>query len=368
MASRRHAGDPSPYQRASDRRWVYALPAGYHGGKRRRRTVTARTLRELRPKMTQLRKEVAAGVDPEQWTIEKWLRHWHQRIIRREVAPRTWEVYGGYIENWLIPRLGRKRLGDLRPPDVRDLLDHMEDRGKSPRTRQQAYAVLHKAMQDAMNDQMVYENAVSRVKRPRAGSTHHPALRVSEGRRLLEVAPSSAERARWLCALLLGLRQGEALGLRWEDVHLDDAAPWVLIHQTAQRQKGVGVVIKATTKSNVARHIPLSGPLAVVGEALRQYRHELGGVGFVWRGDRPVPPERDWRTWRDGLSAAGLPMVSLHGARATAEAWLEESGVPRRTISDVLGHAQTSTTDAHYHRVTIEGITAGLANGRRALE
>lgn len=352
------------YYRKSDGRWVATIEAGYAGGVRKRRTVTAATRRELIPKLARARKAAQAGVSGEAMTVQAWMEHWLDRVAAKRVQPRTLAGYRGYTSTWIVPHLGRKRLADLRVTDVAAMLAVMEDAGRSEATRRQAYAVLHAALAVAVREQRVVENVAARVDRPRGGKVAPPALTVAQAQQLLAgPLPGSAEAARWWVALLAGLRQGEALGLRWEDVHLDDGQPWLWVHQTAQARKGEGMVVKSVPKSGKARAVAL---LPEVTGALRAYRTEHGGVGYVWGGERLLRPEMDHRAWKDALAAAGLPVRSLHSARATAETWLDSLGVPPRTVSDMLGHASLAMTSA-YHRASVATQAAGLASARTAL-
>jgi len=371
----RQKGEGGIYQRASDGRWVGVVEGGYVPGpggepKRVRRTVTAPTKRALMPKFERLKKEVAAGVTGESLTVEQWVNVWHKRGRSPKgdpLAPRTLAVYRGYLDQYVIPTIGRHKLTALRAHDVQGMLDWMEAQGKSGTTRRQAFSIIRRALEVALQEQRVIDNVAARLTRPRADGEAHEALTVTQAQKVIDAAPSSLDRARWLLALHVGLRQGEALGLRWEDVHLDDPVPWLAVTQQVQRLKGEGLVVRDTTKSHKPRVIPLVQALGHVAPALRELRTELGGVGYVIGGSIPVTPRRDWGLWREALAAVGLPNVPLHGARRTAREYLDQQGTPHRTISDILGHAETQITDTVYHAITMEGLVAQMGKSR-ALE
>lgn len=365
--ARRHKGEGGMYQRASDGRWVGVVDVGIVGGKRTRRTVTARTRRELAPKLDRLKREVAAGVSGDAFTVRQWLDHWHTQAAR-DLAPRTWEVYRSYLDQYVIPTVGHHRLTDIRASHVRGMLDWLDEQGRSAATRRQAYSILRRALQVAYDEQRVMENVAARIRRPRPEKRHHAALTIPQARALLDATPSSADRARWLLALHVGLRQGEALGLVWADVHLEGPLPWLLVHQQVQRIAGRGLMVKVGTKSGPGRRVLLTHALGHVADELRRHRSEHGGVGFVFGGASPVSPRRDYGLWQEALTVAGLPMLPLHGARSTARDYLDEQGVPPRTISDVLGHATTTITDTVYHRVTMENLAVQMEKSQAALD
>ena len=384
MTPRREKGEGSIYQRHDHPtcsplvngerakhkckgRWASSVEDGYdRHGKRRRRVVTAKTRREVVDKLARIKREKAAGVTGDSLTVAQWVDLWHAQA-ERDLTPRTWGEYRGYLNRYTIPILGHHRLDALRAHHVKSMLRELEERGLSASTQRQAYAVIRRALQVATDEQRVVENVAARIPRPKVEKNHHPALTVSQARTLLSSCPSSADLARWMLALVVGMRQGEVLGLEWADVHLGDDPPWILVHQQAQQITGRGVVVVPYTKGGVDRPrvIPLTGALDVVAHALRTHRTEHGGTGYVIGGARgPVRPRHDWGLWKDALAANGLPDVPLHGARATAEQWMDEAGVPQQTRTDILGHATTQMTQSTYHRATLETITAGLAKSR----
>lgn len=382
MTPRREKGEGSIYQRHDHPtcpplidgeraehkckgRWASSIEDGYdRHGKRRRRVVTAKTRREVVDKLARIKREKAAGVTGDNLTVAQWVDLWHAQA-ERDLTPRTWHGYRGYLDRYVVPILGHHRLDALRAHHVSGMLRELDQGGLSASTRRQAYAVLRRALQLAADEQRVMENVAARVPRPKAEKNHHPALTVSQARQLLAACPSSADLARWMLALVVGMRQGEVLGLEWADVHLDDDPPWMLVHQQAQQIPRRGVVIREHTKTDRPRVIPLAGALEVVAQALRVHRTEHGGTGYVIGGPAgPVPPRRDWGLWKEALAACGLPDVPLHGARATAEQWMDEAGVPQQTRTDILGHATTQMTQTVYHRATMETMIAGLSKSR----
>src|SRR5215471_12749638 len=100
---RRHKGEGSIYQRASDGRWIGVVDLGWVGGKRVRKTVTALTLRDLRPKLKAMRERIDRGVITDDSTVEQWLTHWLDDIASKKVRDRTLAGYRGYVAQWLVP-------------------------------------------------------------------------------------------------------------------------------------------------------------------------------------------------------------------------------------------------------------------------
>lgn len=359
MTGRGIKGEGSMYQRASDGRWVGVVDLGWVGGRRVRKTVSAPTLRELRPKFKALKRQTDQGVLADDMTVEQWLAYWVQDVA--DVRQRTRDGYRGYITTWLVPQLGKYRLDRLRPEHIRALHKAMEKEGKSDATRRQAHAILRSALAAALLERKIEWNPAQVTKPPPVGKTHRKPLTLEQALQViasLDAHRDPAAASRWLCALLEGVRQGEALGLRWEDVDLDGHR--LHIRQAIQRQKGRGLVVVEPKSATSKRGIPMLDP---VHYALTQHA-QAGTEGYVWGGPAPLDPRRDWQAWRDMLDAAGVPGVALHAARNTTASLLDRAGVSMKVISEILGHAQISVTQSAY----VHGDESRHVEGMAALQ
>lgn len=372
MAGRRTRGEGSIYQRESDGRWVGVVDLGWVGGKRIRRTVTAATLRELRPKFKALKELVERGVLTDEMTVEEWMSHWLDKIAPHAVKPRTLSTYRGYTETWIVPTLGRRKVRDLRPDHVRAMHEAMRQAGRSETTTRQAHMILRKALADAVHERRIPYNPAEVVKAPRAAKVTHGVLSELEARALLALLTEYGDDGLWwvtsryLVALVQGLRQGEALGLRWEHVDLTPGREVLHLRQAIQRQKGNGlVVVPLKTKESVGegRDVPL---LAEVAYALHRHR-ETAPDGYVWGGERPMDPRRDWDVWKGLLWSAGCEDHPLHAARATSASVLDAAGVSLKTIAEILGHSQITTAWTHYVYSDDRQKREGLESGWRSL-
>lgn len=341
MAQRRITGEGSIYQRKSDKRWVGVVDMGWIGGKRVRKTVTAATLKELRPKFDRLKDQVKSGVADENMTVEQWMEKWLRDVAGEKNRPSTLRTYGMYTEKWINPHIGKMKLGKLRPDHVRTLMATMRDAGKSDATRRQVLAILRRALAVAENDSLIASNPAAKVDAPSVGQGSHGKFTLLEARKILAVLDAEGVNAsRWTCALLAGLRQGEALGLRWENVDLERRR--ILVSQAVQQVKGKGLQVVPLKSQASYRSVPMVMP---VYEALVR---ETNREGYVWGGEKPTGPRRDWQAWVDLLKLAGVEHRPLHAARATCGSLLLEAGVPDKIIAEILGHSQVKITQDHY--------------------
>jgi len=255
------------------------------------------------------------------------------------------------VRTWLIPHLGRHRLDKLKPDHVRALYARMEAEGKSDATRRQAHAILRRALVVAEREGLIMRNPAALVDPPPVGQNHHVPLTLEQARQVIAVLPAEppAMAARWLCALLEGMRQGECLGLRWEDVDLDGRR--LYIRQEIYRIKGKGI-IEADPKSRTSkRPIPMLDAVAYLLDSLPH-------VGeYVFYGGK-MDSRKDWAAWKALLVKAGVcpadmalgDMPALHAARGTTASLLDAAGVSDKVTSEILGHSSVQITrDAYIH-------------------
>lgn len=164
--------------------------------------------------------------------------------------------------------------------------------------------------------------------------------------------------AAFVLAIAMGLRRGEIVGLRWQDIDLENRV--LLVRQQVQRRRGV--LYNDETKGRRSRAVPLP---AMCIAPLRWHRmrqrtaYAAGGIGwtpdsyvFATRTGRPIEPRNVHRSFVRVSEAAGLRLVRLHDARHGCATLLTAAGVAPRVVMEILGHSQISLTmDVYTHVV-----------------
>ncbi|MDW8060025.1 MAG: tyrosine-type recombinase/integrase [Thermomicrobium sp.] len=362
--ARRGRGEGSIFQRSSDNLWVAVLDLGIVDGKRRRLTFYGKTKREAREKLEAAKAKLVRGlpVEPERETVATFLERWLETTARPSLAPRTYESYRMIIFRHLIPALGRIRLVQLTPFDVQGYLNAKLAAGLSPRTVAYHRAVLRAALNDALSWGLVARNVAALADPPKQVKRERRYLSPGEAQRLLESIAGHKLEPLVVTALGLGLRLGELLGLRWEDI--DEAAGVVYPRYQVQRIRGQGLVLRELKTRTSARPIPLP---AVVAEALRRQRARVAemrlAAGPAWREHglvfpssvgTPREPRAVAREWHELRRAIGMEWLNLHGLRHGLAALLAARGVHPRVAMEILRHSQFSLTMEVYTAVAPE--------------
>lgn len=332
--------------------WRATLDLGSAGGKRRRVTVQRPTKRELMEARDELLARLHVGISPAVITVEEWLDRWMQTA---QIKPTTKQGYESKIKTWLIPYLGSIRLQALTSLDVRALVDVMDDADRAPATIRQAIAILKRALTIAERDRLIAHNPAKHVELPKGPRNPHAILTPEQARAVIDHATEADERARLMVALMVGLRQGEALGLRWSDVDLH--AGVIRVHQTANWIGGRWVRQDTAKTEGSTRDVRMA---AALSEALLIHRgdswSELAPVFDAGDGE-PTKPWVDHDIWKSACRRAGVPEVPLHGARGTLETMLIHAGVTITDSAAMLGH-DPLTAQRHYAHATQASQTA----------
>jgi integrase len=344
-------------------RWIAQLAIGPRGQQLKiRRTRVTRA--EAQAALAELR-EQRRPPSATKLTVGAYLERWVADV--RNLRPATRHAYANAIDYHLSPAIGSIRLADLSPLHVESMLASVGET-VSPKTLRNVHAVLRRALAMAVRAGLLTRNVASRefVDAPRVPVEEPRALSLAEVHRLLAVVRGDRLEALFVLAIGTGLRQGELLGLAWEDVELSALVPAlpgssgtgggsrVNVRRELVRRNGRYFRDELKTRTS-RRAVPLS---AAVVAALAAHRERVIAAGFVPTATGPLftnlrggPLNGGWVTHRFYalLAEAKItPRLPFHNLRTTYASTLAEAGVPEVQIARLLGHAQTTTTRKHY--------------------
>ena len=375
---RRDAGDGSIFQR-SDGRWVARLrdSAG------RPRYLYARDRAHAKQRLSEALTVVHTGqpLPDQRVTFGRYLLDWVAGLGAASMKPRTVAYYERYVRRHLLTSdLAQKPLARLEPADLRRLYAAKLGSGLSSTSVHHIHAVIHVALQRAMDDGILGRNVaalVGRSNRPKVRRVEMKTIAAGdEPRRFLEAAKGERLEALLVLALTTGMRRGELLALRWKDVDLDRGTLAVTGSLQGESRSTLNI---ATPKSGKSRSVAL-GTVAVT--ALRDHRKRQAKeqllVGSEWRdlalvfatefGDF-LSPTTLRLALRRSLTRAGLPTIRFHDLRHSAATLMLSRGVHPKMASEMLGHSTIAITLDLYSHVTAnmqrqaaDAIDAALAD------
>ena len=358
MSAHRRGNGEGTILKRKDGRWAAAIVLDDGS----RKWIYGKTRRAVARRLTKILRDVAEGrpVINERLTVGEYMNRWLYDVAKQRTRPMTWRGYEHLVRMHILPTLGRVRLAKLTPQHVHSLVAHKTREGRlAPRTVQYMHSVLRAALNQAIRWRMVHYNAAALVSAPRGARLEPKVLTPEEARRLLESARGDRLEALYSVALALGLRQGEALGLKWSDVDLD--AGILRVRRAAQRipHQGTQLVETKTVRSRRTLVMP-----PVVISALRSHRArqnlERLAAGERWI-DNDLVFASQLGTLADGpnithrfqrlLQKAGLRPMRFHDLRHACASLLLVQGVHPRVVMETLGHSQISLTMNTYSHV-----------------
>ncbi len=369
--SRQDYGSGSIAER-SPGRWQVTVSSGRdpRTGKRQRRRFTVLGVRRdaqqaLREALRQRDSGLMTSAD--KVAVGEWLTAWLARHdAEGHISPRTHDRYRGILERHLIPGLGRLRLQQLRPDHLADLKAQWlsgdgDGQPLAGATIHKHFVVLRQALADAVTAGVILRNPADAVSAPSAkATTERRALTEDEIANLLTASRGSRYDAPIRITLATGMRQGELLAIRWEDMDLD--AGLVTVRRTLSYVSGE-IMFRAPKTANSRRTIEISGPTIQLLRAhrIRQAEHRLQ-LGTLWQENGLVFPSligTPWlarpfyRGYRGVLARSEIrdvASVNWHTLRHTAASQWLRRGADVFSVSRRLGHASAAfTMDVYAH-------------------
>ena len=288
-------------------------------------------------------------------TIGSFLLSWLEEEHKYNIAHSTYKRYRALLVHHINPVINELELQKVIPSDISLVLTRMRESGQSPRSQQQARALLSVALGEAENKGYITANPVKKVRIPINRVKEIDPLGIEDVKRLLETYKGTYLSSRLHIALLAGLRQGEALGLRWQDIDFDSAT----LEVRNQVQKIDGHLELTGLKTDRSRRVIAltEGSLA----SLEQHRQIIESMktvsGDSWQENDLVFPHidgtfhpaiLDYNAWKRCLRLCGIKQRRLHDARHTAATLMYAQGVGIEVISRALGHSSSAITSKLY--------------------
>ena len=364
MAKKRGNGEGSIYK-SKDRPGYRASYTVQTAKGPKRRYVSGKTRREVEEKLTKAKAERDGGLvfDAGNLTMGEYLDRWLSDSVRDAVKQSTFENYEYVVRRHLRPSLGRTKLKVLAPAQVQGLYRAKLDSGLSARTYQLIHTVLRKALKQAVRWELVPRNVTDAVTTPKLAKGATKGIRVlnaDQARNLLGAARGDRLEALYVLAITAGLREGELLGLRWQDVDLEGATLSVRQQLTRTKKDGLCFTTPKSPKSRRSVRLTRSAVEALERHRRRQLedKSRLAGLwqdtGLVFTSTTGTPLDvgnLTYRSFRPLLEQADLSRIRFHDLRHTCATLLLSKNVNPKVVQERLGHANISETMDTYSHV-----------------
>ena len=375
MAKRRAKGEGNIRKR-SDGRWEGRYTAGHDPktGKPISKNVLGKTQAEVKEK---LKRAIADAEKLDfsktgQYTVGQWMDVWFENYAKVKVRPSSHQTYQGYIAHHIKPRIGGIPLEKLTTLDLQKLYTELledgrvvrkesekQPKGLSPKTVRNINQIISSAMDQAVAQKLILTNPTDGCALPKVEHKEMKTLSANQLGAFLHAAKNSGVYEMYYFELATGLRRGELLGLKWEDVDWERRT--VRICRQVARINGEIVEAPLKTK-NSYRTISLGdGAIEVLKE---QEKKTSDAYIFPSPNGGPISPDSVQNMLNRVLKRAGLPKIRVHDLRHTFATLALQNGVDIKTVSGMLGHYSAGfTLDTYTHVTTPAQIEAANTMG-----
>lgn len=348
--------------------WYVVLDLGRDdNGKRQQKWISARkelnlpkpaTKKQAEELLIKLLKDLQDGTyfEPSEITLKDYLEKWLEDYCKPNLKQTTFDSYESFIRLHIAPTIGKIKLKDLRPAQVQKLYNQKMTE-LSSRSVRYIHSILHKAIKQAVKWEYIHRNVIEAATPPSLKQKEKQPWDTNQVKTFLEAAKAERLYPLFLLAVMTGMRRGEILGLKWDDI--DFANGIISVKRSIVRtSKGQTVGDLKTEKSK--RAITISETVLQVLKAHHVAQaQELLAVGQKntesWVFTREADPRPPYPTHMNDIlkriiAKANLPKISFHDLRHTHATMLLSQGVNPKIVQERLGHSNISVTmDVYSH-------------------
>ena len=369
MAKRNAQGAGSIRER-KDGLWEARYTVGRNPatGKQVRKSVYGKTQQEVRKKLTAITSDLDNGVftEPSKLTFGNWLKIWLDEYCG-SIKPRTKSLYENCIEYRIKPFLGSVKLQKLKPAMIQkfynDALNGKQDNKKaiSPKTVKNLHGIVHKALQQAVEIGYIKLNPAAVCVLPKVQKAKINPMDEQQTKLFIKAIANEPLRRLFLVALFTGMREGEVIGLTWDNVDLKNGT----IYITQQLQRHDGEYKLMPPKNSKSRLIvPAPYIMDILKEeqtAQKENRLKAGPLwenkkGFVFTNAIGGHYSQQYvhKKFKNVVQSIEMPSLRFHDLRHTYAVAAIRAGDDIKTVSEKLGHASVAFTLDIYGHVTDE--------------
>ena len=372
MAKRRGNNEGSITKR-KDGRWQGYVIVGYNSetGKPKKKYFYSKLRKEVQMKIEETRERVKSQTyrDIAKVTVAEWFSTWLNDYMKPSLRKTTWESYRYQVDGHIIPNLGHLKLIELQTHHLQNLYNEKlesgrldgRDGGLSPKSVRYIHTVIHSCLEQAKKENKIAINPASTVKLPKYQKPDIRYMKNEEIRDFLTQAKDSKFYIAFYLALTTGMRRGEILALRWQDIDLDNHK--VSVNQSLVRVKEGGLIFQEPKTKLAKRTINISSHLfsllqdhkerqnIVIKSEGKNYRSDLDLI-FCNNLGEPICPRNFTRHFERLLKKAGLDRIPFHSLRHTYSTICLQEKVDIKTIQENLGHHSSAFTMDVYSSVT----------------
>lgn len=339
-------------------------------GKKKQQWVSVKgTKKEAEKRLAELLHQLDNGtfMKPSKTTLGEYLERWLKDYVWPNLAPRTSEGYETIVHQHLIPKLGNFSLTQLKPEHLQKYYSEMLRGGRcdslcglSAQTIRHHHTALHKALQTAVEWELLSRNVADAVRPPHAERPEMHTWGENDITSFLEAAKNTPYYALFYTALFTGMRRSELLALRWQDI--DFILSQVYVSRSLHQLRDGSFVFRSPKTAKGRRTVALPpSAILVLNEHRKKQELERAMLGIPLTDDdlvfshldgKPIRPNTITRAWTILATHTGLKVIRFHDARHTHASLMLKQGIHPKIVQERLGHSSIAITLDTYSHVS----------------
>lgn len=372
MSKKRGSGEGT-ISRRKDGRWAAAVTTGYGlDGQQKRKFYYGKTRQEVAEKLREAINNQSMGIviDSKNINLQQWLTTWLNEYKKPSIRQTSYAYYSYVIDNYICYEdgIGHIKLKDLRPDQLQKLYNDTLKQDFSPSTVKIMHILLKGAMKQAVQNGLIIRDITEGTVRPKLTKGEARVFTLDEQKRFQDVLSNEKYSLLYMLGLGTGLRIGELLGLRWQDINTDEG--WLQVRQTLVRVKNTDENAHSKTKlipqepktKSGKRTVPIPSNLIPLLEKheITQKENKLKSYG-LYRDDldmvfcdklgEPLEPSNIRSRLYKLTEKAGIAHANLHCLRHTFATRGLENGIELKVMQELLGHSTIAMTADIYSHV-----------------
>ncbi|MCM1567031.1 MAG: site-specific integrase [Dehalobacter sp.] len=337
--------------------WQARISRREPDGRLKRIAFYGKTRQEVHEKLVKALREVQTGsfIDPNKDSFGEWLNTWLSKYKKTKISDSTFALYQYVAEKHILPSIEKTPLQKLETKHVQNILNNMQEAGKSSRLIHLAHQVINGALKQAVREQKIYRNVCDATELPKLTYKEIKPLSKDQVKKFLEAAKANKRTKKHYPAFILelstGLRRGELLALRWKDIDLDKGILQVrqslnrVVKESGGKKTQLMFSEPKTKKSQRVIKVPAHAMTELKAHQLATgNRDKPEALIFASKEGKPIDPRSFTKMYERLLIKAELPKTSFHALRHTVAVLLLQAGEKPKNIQDLLGHEKYSTT------------------------
>ncbi|KMY43397.1 hypothetical protein AC622_03290 [Bacillus sp. FJAT-27916] len=330
-----------------------------HNGRRIQKSKSGfRTKRDAQEYLNQLwmdtqRRELSE--EPFDQFVEKWFHTFYRRNVAETTAGNRWYL----IQKHLVTYFGQTQLNHITARMLDEFYNEKLDEGLSTKTVRELHNLLNSVLSQAVKWSLLENNPVLVATPPKVRSKESTPWNQAQTEQFLQAIQGKPDETFFILAIFTGMRKGELLGLKWNDINLVKGK--IHLRRSVARVKGKGLIVKDLKTKKSKRQISISPYVVKVLTEHRQvqgreksqffgYREE--GIVFPTNKGMYKDPNNILRTFNRYIEKAEVPKITIHDLRHLHATLMLESGVNPKIVAERLGHSRVGVTLDLYSHVS----------------